>query len=48
MDVWDIVLQGFGVRVSPTQRKSWFVIVRVNGRQKRITIGTYPERGDGK
>ena len=42
MDVWDIVLQGFGVRVSPTKRKSWFVIVRVNGRQKRITIGTYP------
>jgi integrase len=42
MDVWDTVLQCFGVRVSPAGRKSWFVIVRVNGLQKRITIGTYP------
>ena len=42
LDVWDTVLQGFGVRVSPAGRKSWFVIVRVGGRQKRVTIGTYP------
>jgi Arm DNA-binding domain len=42
LDVWDTVLQGFGVRVSPTGRKSWFVIIRVGGRQKRVTIGTYP------
>ena len=42
LDVWDTVLQGFGVRVSPAGRKSWFVIVRVNGCQKRVTIGTYP------
>ena len=42
MDVWDTVLQGFGVRVSPGGRKTWFVIARVDGRQKRLTIGTYP------
>ena len=42
MDVWDTVLQAFGVRVSPGGRKTWFVIVRVGGRQKRVTIGTYP------
>ena len=42
MDVWDTALQCFGVRVSPNGRKTWFVIVRVNGRQKRVTIGTYP------
>ena len=42
MDVWDTVLQCFGVRVSPSGRKTWFVIVRVDGQQKRITIGTYP------
>jgi len=41
-DVWDTVLQGFGLRVSPTGRKTWFVIVRPNGRPKRITIGTFP------
>ena len=42
LDAWDTVLQCFGVRVSPTKRKTWFVIVRADGRQKRITIGTYP------
>jgi integrase len=42
LDVWDTVLQCFGVRVSPSGRKSWFVVARVDGRQKRITIGTYP------
>jgi hypothetical protein len=33
---------GFGVRVSPGGRKTWFVIVRPQGRARRITIGTYP------
>jgi integrase len=42
LEVWDTVLQGFGVRVSPTGRKVWFVVTRVNERQKRVTIGTYP------
>jgi integrase len=42
MDVWDTVLQGFGMRVSPTGRKAWFVMVRPDGRPKRVTIGTYP------
>lgn len=42
MDVWDTVLQGFGVRVSPTGRKAWFVMVRPDGQPKRVTIGTYP------
>src|SRR5262245_58093244 len=42
MDVWDTALQCFGVRVFPCGRKTWFVTVRVNGRQKRVTIGTFP------
>jgi integrase len=42
LDVWDTVLQCFGVRISPSGRKTWFVVARVDGRQKRITIGTYP------
>lgn len=41
-DIWDTVLQGFGVRVSPTGRKAWFVMVRPDGQPKRVTIGTYP------
>jgi hypothetical protein len=40
--VWDTVLQGFGTRVSPTERKVWFVVMRTAGRLRRITIGTYP------
>jgi hypothetical protein len=42
LEVWDTVLQGFGVRVSKTGRKVWFVVTRVGDRQKRVTIGTYP------
>ena len=42
MDAWDTVLQCFGVRVSPSGRRTWFLIVRVDGRQKRVSIGTYP------
>jgi integrase len=42
LEVWDTALQGFGVRVSPTGRKVWFVVTRVGDRQKRVTIGTYP------
>lgn len=42
MDVWDTVLQGFGMRVSPTGRKAWFVMVRPDGLPKRVTIGSYP------
>jgi integrase len=42
LDAYDTVLQGFGLRVSPTGRKVWFVIVRPEGRAKRVTIGGYP------
>ena len=39
--VWDTALQGFGLRVSPTGRKVWFVAVRSSGRTRRVTVGTY-------
>jgi hypothetical protein len=42
MDLWDIGLPGFGVRVSPNGHKSWFVMARIDGRQTRFTMGTYP------
>lgn len=41
-EVWDLTLPSFGVRVYPTGRKSFFVMARVDGRQKRVTIGNYP------
>jgi integrase len=36
---------GFGLRVSPRGRKTWFLLYRTAGRQKRHTIGTSPPMG---
>lgn len=44
-DYWDELLSGFGVRVSPSGRKTWFAMGRVNGHQRRHSIGTYPKIG---
>jgi Arm DNA-binding domain len=41
-EVRDLLLPGFGVRVSVNGKKSWFAVARVNGRQVRHTIGNYP------
>eukprot|EP00439_Symbiodinium_sp_Y106_P088892 s1_g1428.t1 len=43
--VWDTDLKGFGVKVTPRGRRSYFVRYRVgggrNGRQRKPTIGTH-------
>lgn len=41
-EVWDLTLPTFGLRVYPSGRKAFFVMVRIRGVQKRKTIGTYP------
>jgi hypothetical protein len=41
-EVRDLLLPGFGVRMSVNGKKSWFAVARVNGRQVRHTIGNYP------
>jgi integrase len=41
-EVRDLLLPGFGVRVSVNGKKTWFAVGRVGGRQVRHTIGTYP------
>jgi integrase len=33
---------GFGLRLHPGGSKSWFIDYRLNGRQRRYTIGPYP------
>jgi integrase len=38
----DDALKGFGVRISPGGTKSFIVEKRVNGKVKRVTLGTYP------
>ncbi len=42
LEVWDVLLPGFGMRVTDKGRKSWVLMYRVNGRQRRYTIGPYP------
>lgn len=39
---WDTELRGFGLRVTTTEVKSFILQTRINGREKRITIGRYP------
>ena len=38
-------MRGFGVRVSAQGRKSWVLRYRANGRQRRLTLGTFPSLG---
>ncbi len=38
----DVSLPGFWLRVSERGRKTWGVTYRLNDRQRRLTIGTYP------
>lgn len=39
-EVWGY--KGLGLRVSPSGTKSWIFMYRVNGRQRRMTLGKYP------
>src|ERR1700722_8122847 len=44
-DYWDTHLPAFGLRVSKSGRKTWTVIYRVRGHQRRMAIGTFPILG---
>jgi integrase len=39
---WDSEISGFGLRVHAKGTKSFFLNYRINGREKRITIGKWP------
>jgi hypothetical protein len=41
-EVWDGRIPGFGVRVTPKGTKSFILLYRSGGRQRRLTIGRYP------
>jgi len=38
---WDSVLPGFGIRIYPSNKKSFVLSYRVNGRKRLFTIGQY-------
>lgn len=44
-DYWDERLPGFCLRVATSGRKSWTVMYRHHGLQRRLTLGTYPILG---
>ena len=41
-EIWDAATPGFGLRVSKAGRKSWVLMYRVDGRKRRLTLGTFP------
>ena len=41
-DYWDESLPGFGVRVHHSGRKAYFVRYTVEGKRRRMNLGTYP------
>jgi len=40
---WDESTPGFGIRVSPKGKKTWFVMYRIAGIRRRHKFGRYPE-----
>jgi len=42
LEYYDLHLPAFGVRVSYSGTKAWFVMTRVHGRLTRMTLGRYP------
>ncbi len=42
LELWDAHLEGFGYRASQVGRGSFFAMYRLDGKQRRLTIGRYP------
>jgi integrase len=40
---YDERLRGFGIRITASGKKAFILNYRINGRERRITIGAYPE-----
>ena len=42
-EVWETGRSGFGLRISASSNKSWFYFYRFEGKNRRMTLGVYPE-----
>lgn len=42
IEIWDIKVPGFGIRISPSGTKSFILLYRFKGRARRMTLGRYP------
>lgn len=42
LEYWDAFLEGFGYRTSAPGKGSFFVMFRLDGKQRRLTLGRYP------
>jgi integrase len=42
VEYWDADVPGLGLRMSDRGRKTWTLLYRAGGRQRRFTLGTYP------
>ncbi len=43
IELWDTEVPGFGLRIGHKGRRAFMMMIRVNGRQRRFTLGAYPE-----
>jgi integrase len=43
LDVWDTILKGFVLRVSPGGTKTWMVRYQQHGRKRRFKLGRFPK-----
>ena len=42
LELWDSLVRGFALRITDRGSKSWIVMYRLNGKQRRLTLGAYP------
>ncbi len=42
LELWDADLPGFGLRITPAGQRSWQVMYRIDGRKRRLTLGSFP------
>ncbi len=39
LEMWDTVLPGFGLRISYGGKRAYFIMARINGKQRRLSVG---------